>query len=184
MTFDFDGCPERLPTDASKWRRYAGRDVLPFWVADMDFRAPPPVLEALQARIEHGVLGYTDTPASLEEAVCERLSDRFSWSVKPEWLVWLPGVVPGLNLAAVSAGDPDAPLLIPRPVYYPFLATPANADRPAVHLDLARSEAGDGASRWELPETVLEAAARAHPGSLLLLCNPQNPTGQIGRAHV
>lgn len=175
VPFDFESVPDRRPTSATKWQRYAGRDVLPFWVADMDFRAPPAVLEALHRRVDHGVFGYTDTPEALVETFRARVAERYGWQVEPEWLVWLPGVVPGFNMAATAAGDPSAPVLVPRPVYYPFLDTPANARRPGAHPDLIR--AGSGAcARWEMD---LEAVAHAAtPGAVFMLCNPQNPTGR------
>lgn len=176
---EFTSIPDRLPTHATKWRRYADRDVLPFWVADMDFRSPAAVVSALHERIDHGVFGYTDTPPSLTAFVIEMLRERHGWEVEPEWFVWLPGVAIGFNLAAAATGGPDCALLIPRPIYYPFLATPDNARRPVRHVELARSPGPDGADYWPHPDDALEAAAAAHPGALYMLCNPHNPTGRV-----
>ena len=97
---------DRRGTSATKWERYADRDVLPFWVADMEFPAPAAVLDALHARVDHGVLGYTNVPASLVETLQAFLAERYRWQVPAEWLVWIPGVVPGLNLACRAVGDP------------------------------------------------------------------------------
>ena len=97
MAFDFDTPVERTGTWSMRWERHAGRDVIPLWVADTDFRAPPAVLEALSARIAHGVLGYTFAPEALREAVVERLQRLYAWRVQPDWIVFLPGVVPGLQ---------------------------------------------------------------------------------------
>jgi cystathionine beta-lyase len=96
---EFDNVVERRGTDSSKWGKYKGVDVLPFWVADMDFRAPPFIREALQRRLDHGIFGYSETPPELTHAAVARLDADFSWSVNPEWLVWIPGVVTGMNLA-------------------------------------------------------------------------------------
>ena len=117
MAFDFDAPVERAGTWSTRWERYAGRDVIPLWVADSDFRAPPAVLEALAARVAHGVFGYTTAPAALTEAICERLERRRAWRVEPSWIVYLSGVVPGLHLAARKLVPPDGHVLVPRPVY-------------------------------------------------------------------
>lgn len=180
---EFSSCftrvPDRLPTHATKWRRYADRDILPFWVADMDFASPGAVREALHERIDHGVFGYTDTPSTLIECVLELLQARYGWNVKPEWLVWLPGVAIGFNLAAVVAGRPESALLIPRPIYYPFLSTPDNAGRPVAFIELEREPGPDGQPWWPHPDSALAAAAAAQPGGLYMLCNPHNPTGRV-----
>jgi cystathionine beta-lyase len=178
----FETVVERRGTASTKWTRYLDADrvdgpwdaasVLPFWVADMEFPAPAPVLEALHARVDHGIFGYTRTPESMVEAALEFLRVRYDWHVDPDWLVWIPGVVPGLNLACRAVGAPGDGVVVPVPVYYPFLSVPANADRRRIevpaHLD-------DG--RWTLDPAELDAAAE--DASLLLLCNPQNPTGRI-----
>ena len=95
----FDAAPDRRGSDSVKWGRYAGRDVLPLWVADMDFAAPPAVLAALQRRLDHGVFGYPEPWPSLTESVLTHLQSEYGWAVRPEWLVWLPGLVTGLNVA-------------------------------------------------------------------------------------
>ena len=99
MKFDFDAPVERAGTWSTRWDRYAGRDVIPLWVADSDFRAPPAVLEALSARVAHGVFGYTTPPQALTAAIVERMQCRYGWRIDPSWIVYLPGVVPGLHLA-------------------------------------------------------------------------------------
>ena len=89
--FDFDKRIPRTGTGAIKWERYKTKAVLPMWVADMDFRSPPAVIEALKQRVEHGVFGYTIAPEELTSVVLERLFRLYNWQVQPEWLVWLPG---------------------------------------------------------------------------------------------
>src|SRR2546425_4155706 len=92
VKFDFDAPVERAGTWSTRWDRYAGRDVIPLWVADSDFRAPPPVLEALAARVEHGVFGYTTPPAALIQAIVERMQRLYGWRIEPSWIVFLPRV--------------------------------------------------------------------------------------------
>ena len=90
--FDFDRVVDRRGGDSIKWNRYAGRDILPLWVADMDFAAPPAVLAALHRRVEHGVFGYAATWPSLVEAVLAHLETQYGWRIDPAWLTWLPGL--------------------------------------------------------------------------------------------
>ena len=92
MSFNFDSPPDRRGTDSQKWQRYAGRDILPMWVADMDFASPPAVVDALRRRVEHGIFGYARPVASTVEAVVGALELRYGWRIDPSWMVWLPGV--------------------------------------------------------------------------------------------
>ena len=105
--FDFDKAVERRDTASMKWDRYKGKDIIPMWVADMDFCSPPAVIDALHKRIEHGVFGYTITPESLTAAVVEKLKADFDWTVQPQWLIWLPGLVTGFNVACRAVGQDD-----------------------------------------------------------------------------
>jgi cystathionine beta-lyase len=89
--FDFNALVERRGTSSMKWDKYKGKDIIPLWVADMDFRSPPAVIDALRHRIDHGVFGYTNPPESLNKTVVEMLATEYNWSIKPQWLVWLPG---------------------------------------------------------------------------------------------
>ena len=116
--YDFDKPLDRRKGDSLKWNRYAGRDVLPLWVADMDFAAPPAVLATLRGRIDQGCLGYPVPTPSLVEAVVAYLQREYGWAVQPEWLVWLPGIVTGLNVACRAV---DGDVITATPVYPPFL---------------------------------------------------------------
>jgi cystathionine beta-lyase len=127
MNFDFDHPPERRGTDSQKWQKYADRDVLPMWVADMDFTAPPAVIEALQRRVAHGIYGYARPVPTQVAAVVENLATLHGWSIDPEWIVWLPGLVVGLNLTAAVAAGPGEEILCLTPVYPPFMSAPRNA---------------------------------------------------------
>ena len=172
MSFDFETVPDRRNTDSLKWRRYQGRDIIPMWVADMDFRAPACVLEALHARVEHGVFGYAVPPEGLMEAVVERVERRYGWRIEPSWIVWLPGLVPALNLASRAYGDDGDEVLTFTPAYPPFLAAPGHVHREMKVVPLRR--AGD---RWtfDLERFERELSNRSR---VLLLCNPHNPVGR------
>jgi cystathionine beta-lyase len=172
MSFDFDTVPDRRNTDSLKWHRYHGRDILPMWVADMDFRAPACVLEALHARVEHGVFGYAVPPEGLVESVVERVERRYQWRIEPSWIVWLPGLVPALNLASRAFGDDGDEVLTFTPAYPPFLAAPGHVRREMKVVPLRRE-----GTRWtfDLERFESELSARSR---VLLLCNPHNPVGR------
>lgn len=170
---DFDTPIDRRSLPGEKWGRYDGRDILPLWVADMDFVAPHAVIAALQARIAHGVFGYTDPWPSLVDAVVEGLVRDHGWHIDPDWLIWLPGVVSGFNLACqVATGDGDE-VLTHTPVYPPFLTAPANTGR-----QLVSSEMILNADRWQWDRVATESAISPRT-RILLLCNPHNPTGRV-----
>ncbi|MGC4001165.1 MAG: PatB family C-S lyase [Anaeromyxobacter sp.] len=163
--FDFDHPPDRRSSDSFKWQRYGARDVLPLWVADMDFAVAPGIVEALQRRVAHGVFGYAAAPSSLVEATCAHLQAEYGWTVDPGWLVWLPGLVSGLNVTcrAVEGGAVTA-----TPIYPPFLSAPKQ---------LATVPLRRGPLRWEWDLPALEAALTPET-KLLLLCHPHNPVGR------
>jgi len=169
---DFDRRIERRGTASFKWDMYPA-DVLPLWVADMDFASPPPVVEALRARAGHGVFGYALVPDSLEAAIVAHLERRYGWRIDKDWIAWLPSVVPGLNLACDAFAAPGETVLTITPVYPPFLEAPGGRGR---RLLTVPAELHEG--RWELPLEGLEAAVT--PDSrVLLLCHPHNPLGRV-----
>lgn len=172
--FDFDTPIDRRSLPGEKWGRYAGTDILPLWVADMDFAAPPPVLAALQRRIEHGVLGYTDAWPSLVDAIIDGIARDHDWTIQADWLVWLPGVVTGFNLACRIAGHEGEEVFTTTPVYPPFLTAPANNGRTLISRPLVEDHDG----RWQWNRDATEAAITSRT-RLLLLCNPHNPTGRV-----
>lgn len=172
---DFDRPPDRIRSDSLKWGTY-GPDVLPLWVADLDFPSPPPVLQALHDRVSHGVFGYSRDLPELKEAVCDRLLATQGWRVQPEEIVLLPGLVTALNVMCRMAGEPGDAVLTNTPVYPPFLSAPVNQGRVLVTTELAPLREGSRI-RYELDLDAMEEAAG--PGvKLLLLCSPQNPTGR------
>src|SRR3954466_2049648 len=132
MTFDFDNPPSRRGTDSQKWQKYQDRDVLPLWVADMDFRSAPAIIEALHARVEHGIFGYARPVKSTVAAVVDALAARYNYHIDPAWIVWLPGLVCGLNVTAHAFAEPGDEVLTLTPVYPPFMTAPKNSARNSV----------------------------------------------------
>jgi cystathionine beta-lyase len=177
MTFDFDTPPDRRGTDSQKWQKYAGRDVLPMWVADMDFRSPPAVIAAMQRRLDHGVFGYARPVKSTVDAVVEALAQKYGWRIDPAWLVWLPGLVVGLNVEALGLAGPGDQAMSCTPVYPPFLSAPTNSGREALAVPLALDSAR---RRWEIDFDALERAVTPRT-KLFFLCNPHNPVGRVWR---
>ena len=173
VEFDFDAPIDRAGTWSTRWQRYAGRDVIPLWVADSDFRAPPAVLEAFAERIRHGVLGYSVAPEELRQAIVERLERLYRWRVQPAWIVFLPGVVAGLHQAARTLVAPGEKVLVPRPVYHHLKGAPELAPRPYGEAPLVLHD-----GRWVFEEDSLKENADA---KAFFLCNPQNPGGTIFR---
>jgi len=171
-SFDFDTIIDRSNTGSEKWDRFQGREVIPLWVADMDFRSPPAVMAALHERIEHGVFGYTHPPQGLVEAVLEHLERDFCWQVQPDWLVWLPGLVCGLNVLSRAVGEAGDEVITFTPVYPPFMSAPTLSQRSTVKVPLIL----DG-GRWVADLEALERAITSRT-KLLLLCSPHNPVGR------
>jgi cysteine-S-conjugate beta-lyase len=171
--FDFDSVIERRGTGSEKWEKYCGQDVIPMWVADMDFRSPPAVIDALRLRVEHGVFGYTGPPPETVDAVVEMLSREHGWTIDPCWLVWLPGLVSGLNVTCRAVGEAGDDVLTLVPVYPPFLSAPRNSGRGLVRVPM-REEG----NRWTIDFDRLQAAVTPRT-RLLLLCNPHNPVGRV-----
>lgn len=173
MAFDFDTPVDRAGTWSTRWDRYAGRDVIPLWVADTDFRPPPAVLEAFAERTRHGVLGYTAAPKELRAAIVARLERLYGWRIDPESIVFIPGVVPGLHHAARVLTLPGAPVLVPQPVYQHVRRAPELASRAITELPLVL-ESG----RWVFDLDDFRKANAKDAGAFFL-CNPQNPGGTV-----
>ena len=173
--FDFDRPIDRRDTASLKWEKYANRDIIPMWVADMDFAAPTVVLDAMKTRIEHGVLGYTRPPTALIETVVDMLQQQFAWRIAPEWIVWLPGLVTGINVACRTAGSDGDSVVTAVPVYPPFLSAPGMARRELITVPLREDDSG---WHWDLERFEASLTPRTR---LLLLCSPHNPVGRAFR---
>ena len=172
MDFDFDRLVDRSESDSLKWGKYAGRDVLPLWVADMDFVAPPAVLAALRQRLDHGVLGYGKPSAALADTVCRYLATQYGWAVEPDWLVWMPGLVPGLNVACRAI---EGDVMTATPIYPPFLSAPRFSGRTLVTTPLKQED-----GEWRMDFAAM-AGAITRETRLYLFCHPHNPVGRAWR---
>ncbi len=175
MTYDLDRVIERRTSDSIKWRLY-GDEVLPLWVADMDFPAPEPVLRALHERVEHGIFGYGVEPPELRPLLVDRLQRLYGWQVPPEALLFLPGVISGFNLAARTVTRPGDGVLVQTPIYYPILRVPQNVGLVLNGMELTRRPDG----QYEIDLDRFEATITDRT-RILILCNPHNPVGRVFR---
>jgi cystathionine beta-lyase len=171
--FDFDTPVERRATASLKWDKYGNRDIIPLWVADMDFQSPPAVIRALQQRVAYGVFGYTLAPQELSDAVVAMLKNLYGWEIEPEWLVWLPGLVTGLNVVCRAVGEEGDDVMTAVPVYPPFLTAPGHFRRNLIKVPLKEKN-----NRWQFDFDRLESSITAKT-RLFILCNPHNPVGRV-----
>jgi cystathionine beta-lyase len=172
-SFDFDAAVDRRGTASVKWDKYRNKDVIPLWVADMDFVSPPAVLKALQQRVAHGVFGYSQASDALVETLCKALFNRYGWQVQPEWIIWLPGVVTGLNVACRAVGRDHDAVMTTVPVYPPFLSAPGFSGRRLIKVPLKKN-----AASWGIDFDQLQAAITGQT-RLFILCHPHNPVGRV-----
>ena len=175
VSCDFDHIIDRRRSDSDKWRCH-DEDVLPLWVADMDFAAPEAVLRALQERLAHGVFGYGRPPDGLCEVIQGRLARLYGWRVETDEIFFIPGVVSGFNLACQAVGAPGDEVLVETPIYPPMLAAPENTGRICKAVPLV-----EGRQRYEHDFDAFEQAITERT-SIFLLCNPHNPVGRIFEA--
>ena len=169
----FDTFPERTDTDSLKWSRYRGKDILPMWVADMDFVCAEPIVEALRRRVNHGVFGYAIARPADVEAVLHWVQERHRWTIRKEWIVWVPGLVPALHVVCRAFAEPGQEVASFTPVYPPFLSAPVLSDRRLVTCPLACDKGRytfdlDALAKLVTPQT-----------RVLLLCSPHNPVGRV-----
>ena len=176
MTYDFDKITDRHGTDAVKtdaMRGVWGRDDLtPLWVADMDFETPPFVVEALKARMEHPVFGYTTEPEDYWPSVTDWIRDRHGWEVRREWLCYIPGIVKGIGMAVNVFTKKGDKVIIQPPVYHPFRLVPEGNGREVVMNPLIRREDGYYDMDFDNLAEVADEQCR-----MLILSNPHNPAG-------
>jgi len=177
--YNFDDTPDRLGSDCLKWDLY-GPGVIPLWVADMDFVSPEPVIQALKEKVEHGVFGYPtglggdarELPR-LRSAIIGRMADRYNWEIKPDDIVFVPGVVTGFNLANHAFIPDGQGVLIQTPVYPPILQSAETTGKLFQSMELDRNEAGFYEIDWDkFSESITPETG------IFILCNPHNPVGK------
>jgi len=185
MKYNFDEIIDRSGTYSSKWERYSSRFAgyridekasLSMWVADMDFRCMPEIIQALHARVEHGVFGYSneDVNDRFREAACGWFDRRYGWKCKPEWMLFSMGVVTAINNVIQEFTHEGEGVIIQTPVYYPFIHGPINNHRKLVENRLIEKN-----GRYEMNFAELEILAADPKNKLMILCNPHNPVGRV-----
>lgn len=178
MSYSFDHPPSRLNTDSLKYdlrgEKFGRSDVLPLWVADMDFASPPCIQEALQQRATHPIYGYTTISDSVYESIIQWQQQRHGWAIEKEWIVMLPGVVPGISFAVWVFSTPGEGVLVPTPVYFPFYDAVTKNNRTVVRTPLI----WDG-KRYCIDFEHLETLAARDDVHLILLSSPHNPGGSV-----
>lgn len=164
--------PDRRQTDSLKWGLF-GDDVLPLWVADLDFTSPVEVIAALHARVDHGVFGYARESRELKELLTARMETLYGWKITPEDITLLPGIVSAFNLVSQAVAEPGTSILIQPPVYPPFFDAPRHAGARAVFSPIEADKSGEYRIDFSAFEAAIEEDTR-----LFLLCNPHNPIGR------
>jgi cystathionine beta-lyase len=180
MQYDFNRVIDRRPTDSSKWNTYA-QDALPMWIADMDFPSPEPVIRALRQRVDHGIFGYPmgimNNPNELPElrgTIVDRMASRYGWSIGPEDIVFIPGVVIAFNLACHTLATPEQAVLVQTPVYTPILHAAGETGIQHQEMELTRQPDGAYMVDWDRFEANITPQT-----SLFILSNPHNPVGKV-----
>lgn len=185
---EFDPIIDRRSSDSTKWLKY-DEDVLPMWVADMDFLSPEPVLRALRARIDHGIFGYPHSldatpgqPSTFRLLLVERMQRLYRWQIQPDDIIFLPGVVTGFHLACHALGSPQNPVVIQTPVYHPILHAGQETGIAGLHSELLHQPDGTYDVDWDAFEAQISGqpvdGEAVRPG-LFILCNPHNPVGKV-----
>jgi len=173
MNYNFDQILDRRASDSIKWNLFE-EDVLPLWVADMDFLSPPEVLDALRKRIDHGVFGYSKTQENTKLAVQNWLSIRHGWEVQEDAILIIPGVVQAFNVAAAAFSQPGDSVLIQTPAYHPYFSVSSNAQLNQIDCPLVPDSNG----YYSLDSSLFKNSL--HPNTrTFMLCNPHNPTGRV-----
>lgn len=175
--YDFDSRLDHRAHNGAKWFEY-DEDVLPLWVADMDFKVAPAIIEALHERVDFGVFAYTRQDDVLLDLICQRMKRLYDWDVQPEEIILIPGVVAGLMIAADFVGKPGDGILNQTPIYGPFLTVPPPRGRFTQMAELNYVADDDYTFYYEFDPAVFEAEISKQT-SMLYFCNPHNPTGQM-----
>ena len=170
---DFDVVTSRKSTASLKWDKYRNQDVLPFWVADMDFKLAAPIQRALEERVAHGVFGYTIAPDGMSEAVIAHLSNEYQWDVDPSWIVWLPGVVTGLAMSCRAFCNDGDDIVVNPPIYHHFYDSHEEDRHNIVRVPLCKID-----GRWTYDMPAMESAFNSKT-KLMMMCSPHNPTGTV-----
>lgn len=173
MKYDFDKTIDRRATNSYKWDS-APEGVLPMWVADMDFRTAPAIIDALQKRVAHGIFGYTRVPDAYYDAVTSWFSRRHGWDIDREWIIYTSGVVPAVSAVIKALTVPGDKVIVQTPVYNCFFSSIRNNGCEIVSNPLRRT-----ADTYEMDFDAFERCAADPRAKVMLLCNPHNPAGRV-----
>jgi len=173
MQYDFDRTIPRHDTASVKWDKYRNTDILPFWVADMDFAIAPEIHSALLERLQHPIFGYTHAPDELVEAFLAHLEAIYGWPVSEDWLVWIPGVVAALSASCRAFLQPGDQVMTHPPIYHHFLQVHDSAQNELLRVPLHKN-----ADRWTYDLDAM-ASAMTPEVRMVMLCSPHNPTGTV-----
>ncbi|THE14166.1 pyridoxal phosphate-dependent aminotransferase [Bacillus timonensis] len=177
MKYNFDESINRLQTNSVKWDEvenlFGDKEILPMWVADMDFKSPQPVIDALKERADHGIYGYTTRPDSYYEATVGWMQRRHNWTIEKDWIIFTPGVVPALGIIVQNFTNPGDKIIIQQPVYYPFMSVIEKNGREIVNNPL-RLENGRYYMDFEDLEKKIDPSVK-----MIILSNPHNPVGRV-----
>lgn len=182
MKYNFDEVIDRTGTNALKWEPeliekfmgIKGEDLLPMWVADMDFRCPQSLIDAIKKRADHGIFGYSLPLEEYYSAMNYWYTKRYDWKIKPEWVINSPGIVPALNFIIRALTEPGDKVIIQQPVYYPFKSSIENNDRVVVNNALINKD-----GKYVMDYEDLEKKANDPKTKLMILCSPHNPVGRV-----
>lgn len=174
MKYDFDEIVNRRGTNSVKWDEAKEEGVIPMWVADMDFKAAPCILEALKKRVEHGVFGYTIVPDSYYESIISWFERRHQWHIERDWIIYTSGVVPAISAIIKALTEPGDKVLVQTPVYNCFFSSIRNNGCTIAENALVRK-----GNSYEIDFDDFERQAADEKTKVFLLCNPHNPAGRV-----
>lgn len=177
MNYNFETLVDRSNNFSAKWsemdKKYGSNDLLPMWVADMDFKAAPCIIDAMRERLEQGIYGYTTRPDSYNESIVNWAARRYGWEIKSDWLIFSPGVIPSISLIIQEMTDKNDKIMIQEPVYSPFNSVVKENGRELVISPLIKLEDGNYVMDYEDIESKIKDV------KMFLLCNPHNPVGRV-----
>jgi cystathionine beta-lyase len=177
MNNNFDSLIDRSNNFAAKWsemdKKYGTNDLLPMWIADMDFKTAPCIIDVLRDRLEQGIYGYTTRPASYNESIASWIDRRYGWNINPNWLIFSPGVIPTISILIQEMTKENDKIMIQEPVYSPFNSVVKQNKRELVISPLTKLEDGNYVMDYE------DIEAKIKDVKVFILCNPHNPVGRV-----
>ncbi|MDO5443812.1 MAG: aminotransferase class I/II-fold pyridoxal phosphate-dependent enzyme, partial [Bacteroidia bacterium] len=178
MTYDFTTVCDRHDTNSVKWDLCPDTEVIPMWVADMDFKAAPFIMDTVRKRVEHGIFGYTHVPERYYDAVIGWFAKRRGWEIKREWIRYISGIVPALAVAVDALTEPGDKVVFQTPAYNCFFSCVKNNGREPLESPLIYDESGEQPT-FRMDFDDLERKCSDPGAKLFILCNPQNPAGRV-----